>query len=179
MLPRSSQRCPRPLPPFRRSSRFRSGLSASVYRSTKVRLIGEAERDTFATNAVRTDVVKIVDALNATGIGRGLRARLINPIEDDAVASRQAGVAAPSVWASLAEEIAQRPVPDLEWPQARQLFADDARLGNLLGVAPSSIVRYTRGDRVPRETQVGERLHALMMIAADLGGTFNGFGVRR
>ncbi|MGY2894938.1 hypothetical protein [Deinococcus sp. UYEF24] len=121
----------------------------------------------------------MVDALNARGIGKDVRARLLDPVEDNAVVSRQASVPAPSVWTALAAEITQSPVPDLEWPQARHLFADDAQLSKLLGVAPSSIVRYTRGERVPRDTQVVKRMQALMMIAADLGDMFNGLGVRR
>ncbi|MGY2895094.1 hypothetical protein [Deinococcus sp. UYEF24] len=154
------------------------GYVISVYRSARIGLITEEERGTLVTTPTTDSVVRMVDALNARGIGKGLRARLLDPIGDDTVAARQAGVAVSSVWALLAEEITRSPVPDLEWPQARHLFADDAQLGNLLGVAPSSIMRYTRGERVPRDTQVVERLHALM-IAADLGGTFNGLGVRR
>ena len=155
------------------------GYMTSVYRSAWVGLIGEAERATLVATPTRDGVVKMVDALNARGIGKNLRARLLDPIGDSTVASRHPSVTAPSGWAALAEAIAQSPVPELEWQQARYLFADDARLGHLLGVAPSSIVRYTRGERVPRDTQVIERLHALMMIAADLGGMFNGLGVRR
>lgn len=155
------------------------GYVISVYRSARAGLITEEERSTLVTSPTREDVIELIDALNARGIGKGLRARLLDPIGESTIVSLQAGAPALSGWAALAEAIAQSPMPEREWQQARHLFADDAQLGELLGIAPASIVRYARGDRVPKDTQVVERLHALMMIAADLDGTFNGLGVRR
>jgi hypothetical protein len=155
------------------------GYMTSVYRSARIGLISEADLGALINTSTKEGVVRMVDALNARGIGKDLRARLLDSIGEDIVVSSKAGVPAPSVWIALAEEIARSPVPELEWPQARHLFADDAQLGKLLGVAPSSIVRYARGERISKDTQVVERLHALMVIAADLGGVFNGLGVRR
>ena len=52
-------------------------------------------------------------------------------------------------------------------------FQDDERLADLLGTSGTSMQRYaTRKRQTPDE--VSERLHALMMIASDLSGTFNG-----
>ena len=57
-------------------------------------------------------------------------------------------------------------------------FQDDERLADLLGTSGTSMQRYaTRKRQTPDE--VSERLHALMMIASDLSGTFNTLGVRR
>jgi hypothetical protein len=74
-------------------------------------------------------------------------------------------------------ELADSPLPDLEWRAlAARLGAD--LLGDLVGVSPASVRRYTAGSRSTPD-DVAVRLHALALTVADLLGSYNDYGVRR
>lgn len=77
----------------------------------------------------------------------------------------------------LYETIVESPVPDSEWGSIRKLLGDDL-LEKLLHVSRQSIHRYASGERrTPQD--VAERLHVLALIASDLSGSYNEFGIRR
>ena len=69
------------------------------------------------------------------------------------------------------------PMPSSEWSSMRELLKDDL-LQRVLNVSRQSIQRYAAGDRqTPQE--VADRLHAIALIASDLAGSYNEFGIRR
>lgn len=69
------------------------------------------------------------------------------------------------------------PMPSSEWTSMRELLKDDL-LERVLNVSRQSIQRYAAGDRqTPQE--VADRLHAIALIASDLAGSYNEFGIRR
>jgi len=82
-----------------------------------------------------------------------------------------------AVVARLAEALDESPSPATEWAPMRELFGDEP-LCALLGVADASLRRYAAGTRTtPQRT--AERLHWLAMVAADLAGGYNDYGIRR
>lgn len=77
----------------------------------------------------------------------------------------------------LYEAIEGSPLPATEWAPMRELFGDEM-LEKLLGISRQSIQRYASGRRsTPQE--VAERLHLLALIASDLMGSYNDYGIRR
>lgn len=77
----------------------------------------------------------------------------------------------------LYEAIEGSPMPESEWNSMRELLKDDL-LERLLDVSRQSIQRYAAGARdTPQD--VAERLHAVALIASDLAGSYNEFGIRR
>ena len=77
----------------------------------------------------------------------------------------------------LGEALEASATPLTEWPAMRGVFGDEL-LVELLGVAASSMRRYTSGERATPD-EVGARLHWLAMVVADLAGAYNDFGIRR
>jgi len=77
----------------------------------------------------------------------------------------------------LYEAIEQSPIPRSEWEPMRSLLGDDL-LEKLLHSSRASIQRYSSGARATPQ-DVAERLHVLALVASDLSGSYNAFGVRR
>lgn len=69
------------------------------------------------------------------------------------------------------------PHPPTEWPAMSEIFGPDG-VANLVGVSPSSVRRYSTGER-ETPLDVAARLHWLAMRVADLSGSYNRFGIRR
>ncbi len=69
------------------------------------------------------------------------------------------------------------PMPHGEWPNLRGTLGDEL-LAELLRISPSSLRRYSAGDRIPPDVVVA-RLHALTLTVVDLAGAYNDFGIRR
>lgn len=69
------------------------------------------------------------------------------------------------------------PMPGSEWTSMRELLKDDL-LERVLNVSHQSIQRYAAGDRQTPQG-VADRLHAIALIASDLAGSYNEFGIRR
>jgi uncharacterized protein (DUF2384 family) len=69
------------------------------------------------------------------------------------------------------------PMPSSEWTSMRELLKDDL-LERVLNVSRQSIQRYAAGDRQTPQG-VADRLHAIALIASDLAGSYNEFGIRR
>jgi uncharacterized protein (DUF2384 family) len=69
------------------------------------------------------------------------------------------------------------PMPSSEWTSMRALLKDDL-LERVLNVSRQSIQRYAAGDRQTPQA-VADRLHAIALIASDLAGSYNEFGIRR
>lgn len=77
----------------------------------------------------------------------------------------------------LRAELAASPVPEHELPVVDELLGGEM-LAQLIGVAPSSLRRYTGGQRdVP--DAVAARAHLVALIVADLAGSYNERGIRR
>ena len=71
----------------------------------------------------------------------------------------------------------QTHLPAIEWSSMRHLLGD-AALAQLVGTSEASLLRFAQGQRAtPRS--VGQRLHWLAMVAADLAGSYNETGIRR
>ena len=68
------------------------------------------------------------------------------------------------------------PLPSLEW--AAMCGVLDSLLPELVGVSTSSVTRYRTGERSTPDA-VAARLHTVTLIASDLSGSYNDFGVRR
>lgn len=75
------------------------------------------------------------------------------------------------------DAIEASPMPRPEWKSMRELLKDDL-LAKLLGVSRQSIVRYAQAERATPQ-DVAERLHVIALIASDLAGSYNEFGIRR
>lgn len=105
-----------------------------------------------------------VEALGALGVARHVR-------RPDATASGAASQAA-----AVLAAIEQSPLPAAEWGAMSAVLGD--RLPALLGISPSSAVRYRTGGRVTPDP-VAARLHVIAQVVSDLGGSYNDFGIRR
>lgn len=77
----------------------------------------------------------------------------------------------------LYEAIEESPIPQSEWGPMRSLLGDDL-LEKLLHASRASIQRYSSGARATPQ-DVAERLHVLALVASDLSGSYNAFGIRR
>lgn len=179
-------------PQVLRELMYDPGFLSSVYRSAMTGVISTEDREVLISAPTASRVVKLLDQLSSRGIGTAIRLQLLEQLASKTVSIGTASlrpahaqtqeVQPPGFeqasWSAMAEAIAQSPVPEAEWQPARDLFQDDERLADLLGTSTTSLQRYaSRKRQTPDE--IGERLHALMMIASDLSGTFNTLGVRR
>jgi uncharacterized protein (DUF2384 family) len=77
----------------------------------------------------------------------------------------------------LIAALERSPVPGSEWPSLSRVFEAD-QLAALLGISVSSLRRYQSGERVTPD-DVAARLHFLVLVVADLAGTYNEIGIRR
>lgn len=70
------------------------------------------------------------------------------------------------------------PYPEGEWAPARDVLGDDLLAVLVGGISPSSLRRYSAGERETPD-EVAWRLHALARIVAALRGSYNAYGIRR
>jgi len=75
------------------------------------------------------------------------------------------------------DALADSPIPERTWPVLADLLGIDL-LAKLVGIAPASARRYLAGDRATPDP-VAARLHWVALIAGDLAGSYNEFGIRR
>ncbi len=115
-------------------------------------------------------VKRVLARVRAAGIGGYAAASLarIDPADVAAIARDLRRIE------SLLEE---SPVPDREWPRVLAVFDRD-RLAPLLGISPSSAVRYAGGERRTPDA-VAARLHFIAFVSGDLAGAYNTIGIRR
>jgi hypothetical protein len=73
--------------------------------------------------------------------------------------------------------LADSPVPEFEWNRLVEVVGLEL-LSRLLGVSASSVRRYKASARTT-PGDVADRLHALSLIAGDLSGAYNEFGIRQ
>ena len=71
----------------------------------------------------------------------------------------------------------ESPVPEFEWNRLPAVLGPEL-LSRLLGISGSSVRRYRSNARTTPD-EVAERLHFLSLIAGDLAGAYNEFGVRQ
>ena len=69
------------------------------------------------------------------------------------------------------------PLPALEWPALRGILGEEL-LARLCRISEMSVRRYTAGERRTPD-DIAHRLHALLLVVADLRGAYNEYGVRR
>jgi hypothetical protein len=77
----------------------------------------------------------------------------------------------------LYTELLASPAPQTEADQLVDLLGLDL-LARLAGASPTSLRRYTTGERTTPD-DVAARLHHLAVIASHLAGGYNDFGIRR
>jgi uncharacterized protein YbjT (DUF2867 family) len=132
--------------------------------------VGLADESPDFSSLTYPAVKRVVARVRAAGIGELAAASLArtDPADVAAIARDLRQIE------SLLE---QSPVPDTEWPRTLQLFDRD-RLAPLLGISPSSAVRYAGGERVTPDA-VAARLHFIALVASDLAGAYNAIGIRR
>ncbi|MDR6218860.1 hypothetical protein [Deinococcus soli (ex Cha et al. 2016)] len=145
-----------PLPDFIRS----------VNRSRTIGLIDNTELQTVNLDGI----LLLVSRLANQGVASLAKLQL-----DD---SLRIGELPGAYWRDINAALDHSPMPKQEWKSAQELFQDNDLIAQLTGVARSSVGRYIRGERATPD-EVSERLHAVMMIAADLQGVLNPQGVRR
>jgi hypothetical protein len=75
------------------------------------------------------------------------------------------------------EVLEASPVPSHEWSSLKRFFDNDL-LAKLTNVSPSSLQRYSKGERATPQ-DVAERLHFLALVVGDLLGSYNDYGIRR
>ena len=73
--------------------------------------------------------------------------------------------------------LADSPIPERTWPVLADLLGIEL-LARLVGIAPASARRYLAGGRTTPDT-VAARVHWVALIAGDLAGSYNEFGIRR
>lgn len=155
-----------------------------VRRSEATGMISEEQAETLILAPETTNLNRLIDQLNRHGIAQSHRWMLTEPNGASQVTAGSVQTSSLDqidyviFWKRLVDAVAESPVPEAEWKSVRELFEDDAQVAQLLGISVQSVGRYTRGDR-PTPHPVGERLHALMMLASDLRGSYNRRGVRR
>ena len=124
--------------------------------------------------SIETLDVRIVRAVlkeaAATGVGRQALAEADSRDERD-------GDSWVDVLAHANAALADSPIPERTWPALADLLGIDL-LAKLVGIAPASARRYLAGDRATPDA-VAARLHWIALIAGDLAGSYNEFGIRR
>ena len=124
--------------------------------------------------SIETLDVRIVRAVlkeaAAAGVGRQALAEADSRDERD-------GDAWVDVLVHANAALADSPIPDRTWPGLADLLGIDL-LAKLVGIAPASARRYLAGDRATPDP-VAARLHSIALIAGDLAGSYNEFGIRR
>jgi len=106
----------------------------------------------------------------AAGVGRQALAEAESRDERD-------GGAWVEVLVHANDALADSPIPERTWPVLADLLGIDL-LAKLVGIAPASARRYLAGDRATPDP-VAARLHWVALIAGDLAGSYNEFGIRR
>ena len=117
-----------------------------------------------------TDLTEVSGALAAfakIGIGR----------HSDSLQVDESATRLTSVLSDVLAAIEESPMPNQEWRPLTTLLGDDL-VGTLVGTSTSSIQRYRHGER-PTPDDIAARLHTLALIASDLAGSYNEFGIRR
>jgi hypothetical protein len=106
----------------------------------------------------------------AAGVGRQALAEAESKDEVD-------GGAWVEVLVHANDALADSPIPERTWPVLADLLGVDL-LARLVGIAPASTRRYLAGNRVTPDA-VAARLHWIALIAGDLAGSYNEYGIRR
>lgn len=128
-----------------------------------------ASPESIETVDVRT-VRAVLKEAAAAGVGRQALAEADSRDERD-------GDAWVDVLAHANAALADSPIPERTWPVLADVLGIDL-LAQLVGVAPASARRYLAGDRATPDA-VASRLHWIALIAGDLAGSYNAFGIRR
>ena len=134
--------------------------------------------DNLVTGIDRAAIEKVLDALRTQRLGRDANLHLAPLLRGgiDALDSAEAATMTQKV-RDLSEALSQSPAPGTEWSSMRRTLGDDA-LAGFTGISLASLRRYAGAER-PTPQLVAERLHWIAMIAADLAGSYNEFGIRR
>ena len=164
-------------PPNRRPAdhpELRGALTELISKSAAMGLLASE----VATDVGRATIEKVLDALQTQRLGRDANVHLA-PLLRDGVDQLDSTVAATMTQKvrDLSEALSQSPAPATEWSSMRQTLGDDP-LAELVDISLASLRRYAGGERATPQP-VAERLHWIAMVAADLAGSYNEFGIRR
>lgn len=143
-------------------------LAADTVR--KAHAVGLVEEAPDFAGLTYATVQKVLSRVREAGVGAyatGSLART-DPTDTDAIVRELQRIEA------LIEE---SPLPDTEWPRLLGVLGRDL-LAALVGVSPSSVARYERGERRTPD-DVAARLHFLALVVGDLAGAYNALGIRR
>lgn len=110
---------------------------------------------------------RVLDVARDAGIGRGLTLP-----RDPADEERWEGLGL-----DLLDALEESPLPRTEWVGLERVLGPDL-VAELVGISPSSLRRYAAGTRGTPD-DVAARVHFLALVAGDLAGSYNDFGVRR
>lgn len=161
-----------PAPPLQRGLAI--PLLALIGRSATMGLLAGPPVTALDAASVR----RLLRALQQHGIG-GTAAAALAPLTQPGAAplDAEAERLAARGLRDLVEALEISAVPEAEWPAMRELLGDEL-LGALVGVAASSLRRYAAGERRTPD-EVAARLHWVALVASDLAGAYNAYGIRR
>lgn len=153
---------------------LRGALTELISKSAAMGLLASE----VVTDVGRATIEKVLGALQTQRLGRDANVHLA-PLLRDGVDQLDSNVAATMTQKvrDLSEALTQSPAPATEWSSMRQTFGDEP-LADLLGISLASLRRYATGERATPQA-VAERMHWIAMVAADLAGSYNEFGIRR
>lgn len=121
-------------------------------------------------------IKRVLDALQAGGLLGAQRARFGAMLRPNTLLRGSVDETSKAI-RKLIAVLEESPVPRTEWPAMREIFGDEA-LAELLGTSLSSLKRYA-GEERATPPKIAERLHWVVMVVADLAGSYNEFGIRR
>ncbi len=113
---------------------------------------------------------KVIRHIHRAGIARNIQLELGEDLGGD-------GAALERTLARLNLALEESPAPEFEWNRVTGVLGMEL-LSRLLGISASSIRRYKAAARTTPD-DVAARLHFLSLIAGDLSGAYNEFGIRQ
>lgn len=130
----------------------------------------------------RVEAMGLLDPDLPRGLSESAFVEALQALESAGLARRQVHAAMGSfadsdLLRSIDETIAGSPLPEQEWPAMTLMLGEDL-LTRLVGASATSVGRYRRGGRSTPDP-VAARLHFVVLIVADLAGSYNPRGVRR
>ena len=139
----------------------------TVRKAQAVGLVREMPDDTVLT---LRSVKRVVARIRKAGVGARAARGLDHAAPDDVDA----------ILRELREIDAlleESPLPATEWRRLLEVLGRD-QLARLVGISPSSVARYARGERETPDG-VAARVHVVALVVGDLAGAYNDIGIRR
>ncbi len=178
-------------------SKFRAGHNLDIIRRMLMTQIKSTETDAMREPRVAYAAAETVRKAQAVGLVRDMpedTELTLRSVKRVVVRIRQAGLgaraarglerAAPDDVDTILRELREldalleeSPLPATEWRRLLDVLGRD-QLVRLVGVSPSSVARYAKGERDTPDA-VAARVHFLALVVGDLAGAYNDLGIRR